>query len=73
MDWYTIPMLRLRKTARLLRSIWYRSFPLIHTLPPSGSSMPPSTWSRVDFPHPEGPRMAANCPLGIWKLVSFSA
>ena len=38
--------------------------PKTSTRPASGRSMPPSRWSSVDFPTPDGPITAAKRPLG---------
>src|SRR5262245_18074724 len=46
------------------------ALPLTATLPLLGATKPPTTYSRVDLPHPEGPRMATNSPSAIESEIS---
>jgi len=45
-------------------------FPLTATRPASAVSSPAMIRSRVDFPHPDGPRREKNSPLAISKDTS---
>jgi hypothetical protein len=41
------------------------------TSPEEGRSRQPTMASKVDFPDPEGPRIAANSPLSMVKETCF--
>ena len=49
------------------------SFPSTYTFPSSGRSRPPSMWRSVDFPEPEVPTTAANCPCSTDRLTPSRA
>ena len=56
------------------RSAGSRSFttrPAIATSPPLISSRPATSRSRVDFPHPEGPRMTMNSPSRMSQVMPW--
>ena len=64
-SWKTIPIVRLRRSDRLLSESFARSCPPINTRPRVGLSMAAIRLRSVVFPLPEGPQNATNSPESI--------
>ena len=70
--WKMNPTRSRRYTVRAASDMEPRSSPSTVTVPESGGSSPPSTFSRVLFPEPLAPMTATNSPWFTVRLMSFS-
>ena len=70
--WKMNPTRSRRYTVREASDMEPRSIPSTVTVPESGASSPPSTFSRVLFPEPLAPITATNSPRFTVRLISFS-
>jgi hypothetical protein len=71
--WNTKPIWRSRSLLRAASDRLETSWPSKSSVPAVGLSTHPSIWSRVDLPHPDGPRMAACSPAPISSVTSRTA
>ena len=68
-SWKSTPILRRIRRTSFSRTPTMGS-PSMYTWPASGCRSPITTFSRTDFPVPEGPRMAEVLPRGTSKVTS---
>ena len=70
-DWNTMPTMIPRNLVSQSSLRDERFTPFSEMDPDVGVSNPAMSPRRVDFPLPEGPTTARNCPLGTSRLTSF--
>jgi hypothetical protein len=71
--WKTNPILSRRICVRSASPTPEISTPSTKIWPEVGRARPPSRWSSVDFPHPDGPTMETNSPRSIWMSTPRKA